>query len=67
MTVQIIDLTKVLVLDATNKELAELFNSRIEAARAAINTPNDMTRLLNDLDQLSGEITDRLINKVPQK
>ena len=67
MTVIITDLTKVIVLDATNKELAELFNSRIEAARVAINSPNDMTRLLNDLDQLSGEIADRLINKVPQK
>ena len=67
MSVQFIDLTKVLVLDATNKELAELFSSRIEAAQAAINSPNDMTRLLNDLDQLSGEIADRLVNKIPQK
>ena len=67
MTVQIIDLTKVIVLDATNKELADLFSSRVEAAKKSINAPNDMARLLNDIDQLSREITDRLVNKIPQK
>ena len=67
MTVAIIDLTKVIVLDATNKELSELFSSRIEAAKKSINAPSDMARLLNDIDQLSGEIIDRLVNKIPQK
>ena len=66
MTVAIIDITKVIVLNATNKELSELFNSRIEAAKKSINSPNDMARLLDDIGQLSGEITDRLINKIPQ-
>ena len=67
MTIAIVDLTKVIVLDATNKELADLFSSRVEAAKKSINTPNDMARLLTDIDQLSREITDRLVNKIPQK
>ena len=60
VTIAIVDLTKVIVLDATNKELGELFSGRIAAAKKKINAPNDMTRLLNDLDQLSSEILDRL-------
>ena len=63
MTVAIIDLTKVIVLNATNKELSELFTSRIEAAKKSINSPNDMVRLLDDIGQLSNEIADRLVNK----
>ena len=60
MTVAIVDLTKVIVLNATKKELAELFSTRVEAAKKAINSPNDLRRLLDDLDQLSNEIIDRL-------
>ena len=67
MTVVIADITKVIVLDATNAELKDLFDSRIKAAKESINSPNDMRRLLNDLDQLSSEIMDRLVNKIPQK
>ena len=39
MTVVIKDLTKVIVLDATNDELKELFNSRITAAKNATARP----------------------------
>ena len=65
MTVQIIDTTKLLVLNATNKELKEVFSSRLKAAKESINSPNDMARLLDDIGQLSNEIADRLINKIP--
>lgn len=66
MTVSIIDITKVIVLDATNAELKDLFDSRVKAAKESINSPNDMSRLLDDIGQLSNEITDRLIKKIPQ-
>lgn len=63
MTVQIIDITKVIILDATNAELKEVFNSRLKTAKGSINSPSDMLRLLNDIDQVSAEIFDRLVNK----
>ncbi len=60
MTVVIKDLTKVIVFDATNNELKELFSARITAAKNATGSPNDMRRLLDELGQLYSEIAGRL-------
>jgi len=62
----IIDITKILILEPTNKELCDLLDERIKDLKKAINVSNtggNKSRLLNDIETLSFEINDRLLIK----
>jgi hypothetical protein len=66
MSVDIIDLSKVLILNPTNKELCESFEKRINILRETIksnDSKEDMVSLINDITQLNVELSDRLLNK----
>ncbi len=66
MTSDIIDLTKILILNPTNKELCDLLEKRIKTLDKAIsvNEPGgNKARLIDDIDKLSIEIMDRLLMK----
>ena len=62
----IVDITKILILEPTNKELCDLIKERINTLKDAINVCSpggNKSRLISDIDTLSFEINDRLLTK----
>lgn len=64
MTKHFIDAHKVLIFDATNKELCDEMKGKIDTLKKAINScghSSNKSRLIDAIDTLSTEIIDRLL------
>lgn len=70
MTKHFIDANKVIIIDATNKELCNEIKDKIDTLKKAINIcgpGGNKSRLIDAIDTLSIEINDRLLMKTGEE